>query len=312
MLSTTDPSRGSSALVVRPFTVRLLLNGKISHPKQYALHQVGTPARYLRPSDRIILARLRRIAADQLNRATDEDPVDTLRRVIATGRAFWGSADGPKVTEGKPRSGTIVWKLAQDGTQQTVLALEEGLAPLDSTMLWYVEPRSGTVGPITLDIPARAAARLLRSPPVPPELAERVTAELRQRLPTLPVPVPCRCCRRRRGSTVGRGLISRLINGDVAARPGAWPRARPAMLAADWYEVPLARLAFRYGPLTVPSTIKPPPRRVSHDGRLYDLASRPGRRAENHRSADPARTWPRRPVGSGELSARPYRRFRAE
>ena len=34
----------------------------------------------------------------------------------------------------------------------------------------------------------------------------------------------------------------------------------------------LARLAFRYGPLTVPSTIRPPPRRVSHDGKLYDLA----------------------------------------
>jgi len=44
------------------------------------------------------------------------------------------------------------------------LALEEGLVPLDTTMLWYVEPRSGTVGPITLDLPARAAARLLRSP----------------------------------------------------------------------------------------------------------------------------------------------------
>ena len=56
--------------------------------------------------------------------------MDTLRRVIATGRAFWGSADGPRVTEGKPRPGSIVWKLAQDGTQQTVLALEEGLVPL--------------------------------------------------------------------------------------------------------------------------------------------------------------------------------------
>ena len=101
VLSTTDASRGAPALVVRPFTVRLLQTGKVSHPKQYALHQIGTPARYLRPSDRIILARLRRIAADQLNRATDEDPVDTLRRVIGTGRAFWGSADGPNVTEGK-------------------------------------------------------------------------------------------------------------------------------------------------------------------------------------------------------------------
>ena len=269
VLSTTEASRGAPGLVVRPFTVRLLLNGKVSHPKQYALHQVGTPARYLRPSDRIILARLRRIAADQLNRATDEDPVDTLRRVIATGRAFWGTADGPRVTEGKPRTGSVVWKLAQDGTQQTVLALEEGLAPLDSTMLWYVEPRTGTVGPITLDIPARAAARLLRSPPVPPELAERVTAELRQRLPSLPVPVPRTLPPAERIAGQARPYL-RLINGTLPVDP-AHGRGSARHVGDGLYEVPLARLAFRYGPLTVPSTIRPPPRRVSHDGKLYDL-----------------------------------------
>jgi len=36
--------------------------------------------------------------------------------------------------------------------------------------------------------------------------------------------------------------------------------------------VPLARLAFHYGPLTVPSTIRPPPRRVFARGKLFDLA----------------------------------------
>ncbi len=250
VLSTTDASRGAPALVVRPFTVRLLQTGKVSHPKQYALHQIGTPARYLRPSDRIILARLRRIAADQLNRATDEDPVDTLRRVIGTGRAFWGSADGPNVTEGKARTGTIVWKLAQDGTQQTSLALEEGLVPLDSTMLWYVEPRTGVVGPISLDIPARAAARLLRSPPVPPELAERVTAELRQRLPSLPVPVPQTLPPAEKIAEQARPYL-RLINGTLPVDP-AHGRGSARHVGGGLYEVPLARLAFRYGPLTVP------------------------------------------------------------
>ena len=270
VLTTTDPGRGASALTVRPFTVRLLGNGKISHPKQFVLQQSGAPARYLRPSDRIILARLRRIAADQLNRATDEDPVDTLRRVIGTNRAFWGSADGPRVTEGKPRKGDIVWKLAQDGTQRTGLALEEGLVPLDTTMLWYVEPRSGTVGPITLDLPARAAARLLRSPPVPPELAERVTAELRQRLPSLPVPVPRTLPPAERVAGHAQPYL-RLINGTLPVDP-AHGRGSARHVGGGLYEVPLARLAFHYGPLTVPSTIRPPPRRVSHEGKLFDLA----------------------------------------
>lgn len=270
VLSTTDASRGAPSLVVRPFTVRLLATGKISHPKQYAFQQAGAPARYLRPSDRIILARLRRAANDQLNRATDEDPVDTLRRVIATGRAFWGMADGPRVTEGKARGGTVVWKLAQDGTQQTCLALEEGLIPLDTTMLWYAEPRTGVVGPIALDLPARAAARLLRSPPVPPELAERVTAELRQRLPTLPVPVPQMLPPAERINGQARPYL-RLLNGTLPIDP-AHGRGSARHVGGGLYEVPLARLAFRYGPLTVPSTMRPPPRRVSHDGKLYDLA----------------------------------------
>ena len=255
---------------MRPFTIRLLANGKISHPKQYAMHQVGTAQKYLRPSDRIILARLRRGAADQLNRSTDEDPVDTLRRVILTGRAFWGAADGPRVTEGKPRKGGVVWKLAQDGTQQTELALEEGLAPLDATMLWYVEPRSGVVGPIALDLPAKAAARLLRSPPVPPELAERVTAELRQRLPSLAVPVPLQLPEAEQVTGQAKPCL-RLINGTLPVDP-AHGRGSARHVGGGLYEVPLARLSFRYGPLTVPSTIRPPPRRMSHDGKLFDVA----------------------------------------
>ncbi len=270
VLSTTDTVRGAPALTVRPFTVRLLATGKISHPKQFALHQTGAPARYLRPSDRIILARLRRAAAEQLNRSTDEDPVDTLRRVIGTSRAFWGSADGPRVTEGKPRKGGVVWKLAQDGTQQTGLSLEEGLVPLDTTMLWYVEPRSGVVGPIALDIPARAAVGLLRSPPVPPELTERVTAELRQRLPSLPVPVPQALPAAERIAGQARPML-RLINGTLPVDP-AHGRGSARHVGGGLYEVPLVRLSFRYGPLTVPSTIRPPARRVSHDGKLFDLA----------------------------------------
>jgi superfamily II DNA or RNA helicase len=163
-----------------------------------------------------------------------------------------------------------VWKLAQDGTQRTVLALEEGFAPLDSTMLWYVEPRSGVAGPITLDLPTQAAVRLLRSPPVPPELAERVTAELRQRLPSLPVPMPRTLPAAERITGKAQPYL-RLINGTLPVDP-AHGRGSARHVGGGLYEVPLARLAFRYGPLTLPSTIRPPPRRVSHDGRLFDVA----------------------------------------
>ena len=204
----------------------------------------------------------------------------------------------------------MVWKLAQDGTQQTVLALEEGLQPLDATMLWYVEPRSGTVGPITLDIPARAAARLLRSPPVPPELAERVTAELRQRLPTMPVPVPQMLPPAEKVTGRAQPYV-RLINGTLPVDP-AHGRGSARHVGGGLYEVPLARLAFRYGPLTVPSTIRPPPRRVSHDGKLFDLVRDRAGEQKAIEALTLIGSGPRRAACPGVLSTRPYRRLRAE
>src|SRR5262249_29626709 len=134
----------------------------------------------------------------------------------------------------------------------------------------YVEPRTGVVGPIALDLPAGAAARLLRSPPVPPELAERVTAELRQRLPSLKVPVPQALPEAERINGQARPVL-RLINGTLPVDP-SHGRGSARHVGGGLYEVPLARLAFRYGPLTVPSTIKTPPRRMSHDGKLFDVA----------------------------------------
>ena len=274
VLSTADVApngtKGGATLSVRPFSVRLLATGKISHPKQFALHQVGAPARYLRPSDRMILARLRRATIGGWNGAGDEDPVDTLRRIIATGRSFWGTPDGPRVTEGPARAGSVVWKLAPDGTQHTILALEDGLVPLDATMLWYAAPRTGAVGPIALDLPVRAAARLLGSPPVPPELAERVSAELRQRLPSLPVPVPQTLPAAERIAGRAQPRL-RLINGTLPVDP-AHGRGSARHIGGGLYEVPLARLSFRYRQLEVPSTIRPAARRVSHDGKLFDLA----------------------------------------
>ena len=274
ILDTLDTAaRGSKpvpSLSVKPFTIRLLATGKISHPKQFALQQAGPSARYLRPSDRLILGRLRRAAVTGWNAPGDEDPVDTLRRIVGTGRAYWGMPDGPRVTEGPPRAGSVIWQLAPDGSQHTALALEGGLVPLDTTILWYVAPRTGVIGPVALDLPVRAAARLLGSPPVPPELAERVTAELRQRLPALAVPVPRALPAAERVAGKARPRL-RLINGTLPVDP-AHGRGSARNIGGGLFEVPLARLSFRYGPLEVLSTFRATPRRVSHNGKLFDIA----------------------------------------
>ena len=262
-------AKGTPDVVTQPWTVRLLANGKPANPKKYILHQIGTPARYLRPSDRVILARLYRIGSNPFSRVPDEDPVDTLRRTIATGRAYWGTLDGPRMTEGTPREGGIAWTLTPDGSQQASLVLEDGLLLLRAAAPWYVDPRTGIAGPVALDLPLRTVNRLLAAPPVAPEHAARVTAELRQRMPSLHVPLPRELPAAERIGGKARPHL-RLINGTLPVDP-MHGRGSARHLGGGLYEVPLARLSFHYGPLTVPSTLRPPQRRVSYDGRLYDL-----------------------------------------
>jgi superfamily II DNA or RNA helicase len=269
VLSVTERTRGVPSLIVRPFTIRLLQSGRISHPRQWVpTAATNVPPRYFRPSDRIIAARLRRGLFN--GHATgDDDPADTLRRIVATGRAFWNQPDGQPLTEGPARPGQIDWRLSADGTQHTCLALDDGLIPLDAQMLWYIDPTAAVVGPISLDMPAATAARLLGSPPVPAELAERVTAEIRHRMPSVKVPVP----RVLPAATAVTGRARpklRLINGTLPVDP-TQGRGSARHLGGGLYAVPLARLSFLYDPLEVPSTVRPPPRRLSHDGRLYDL-----------------------------------------
>ena len=105
---------------------------------------------------------------------------------------------------------------------------------------------------------------------MPPELAERVTAELRQRMPALPVPVPQALPKAERIAGDARPHL-RLLNGTLPVDP-SHGRGSARHLGGGLYEVPLARLSFKYGPLTVLSSLRPPPRRFSHAGRLYDLA----------------------------------------
>ena len=102
--------RGIPALAVQPVSVQLRKNGEFSRrPAQFPTRERASaqqPARFLRPSDRIIL---RRLARRRHGNDEDEDPQDTVRRMIATGRARWGSVTGPVANEGPPRPGRIAW-----------------------------------------------------------------------------------------------------------------------------------------------------------------------------------------------------------
>ncbi len=189
VLDAAPHAAGVPQLRIDPMTVALRKDNSPGTIKRYAPHQIQTPAKYLRPSDLIILTRLSRRTSYSGPQA-DDDPADTLRRILATGRARWGTAEGPALTEGPERQGQITWITKPDASQQAALALDEGLIGVRLPAPWYVDPAAGRMGPVGLDLPQRAVTRLLNAPAIPPEAAAEVRAQLSRRMPAAKVPVP--------------------------------------------------------------------------------------------------------------------------
>jgi superfamily II DNA or RNA helicase len=259
---------GVPNLSIQPVVAMLRKDDSITTAKPYALHQVRTPARYLRPSDKLILTRLDRRKSYQS--AADEDPVDTLRRILATGRATWGNPYGERLSEGPPRPGQIVWQVSPDGSQHPLLEVEGGPTGLRIPAAWYVDPAQAVIGPVTLDLVRPVAEKLLSAPPIPAEMVPKVRAELAKRMPDRPLPAPRELDAPEPITQRMRPRL-RLMNGTLPADPTRGAGAVRAVGGGLW-AVPVVRLAFDYGPVTVPCTQRPQPRIFARDGVLYEPA----------------------------------------
>jgi superfamily II DNA or RNA helicase len=263
------PSSGSvPQLRIDPMTVTLRKDNSPGTIKRYAPHQIHTPAKYVRPSDKIILTRLSRRTGYPAQ-AADDDPVDTLHRILATGRARWGSAEGPALAEGPERQGQITWITKPDATQQATLALDEGLVGVRLPAPWYADPKAGLMGPVGLDLPHRMVARLLNAPSIPPEAAAEVRAQLSRRMPSAKVPVPAELQPPEPIRETMRPHL-RLISGTLPSDP-SYGRGSAKMLGRGLYAVPLVRVSFAYGPITLPRSLKPLPRITVRDGTLFEV-----------------------------------------
>jgi superfamily II DNA or RNA helicase len=271
--------RAVAKLRIQPVVAMLRKDDSVSNAKPYSLHQVRTPARYLRPSDKLILSRLER-RATSYGSSADDDPVDTLHRIIATGRAFWGNPYGPRVSEGPPQPGSIVWHVEPDGSQNTLLELEGGRLPLRIPAPWYAEPATGVVGPVTLDLLRPVAEKMLSAPPIPAEMVPKVRAELAKRMPERPVPAPRELNAPEPVTKTMRPHL-RLINGTLPSDPSRG-RGTAKPVGTGLWAVPVARLSFEYGPVTVPCTQKAQPRIFARDGVLYEPARDMAAEADAH------------------------------
>ena len=126
------------------------------------------------------------------------------------------------------------------------------------------------MGPVSLDLPHRLVARLLNAPSIPPEAAAEVREQLARRMPAAKMPTAIPATKRWRRVPLPAEPQStetiqpmkphlRLISGTLPSDP-SYGRGSAKVLGRGLYAVPLARLSYQYGPVTLPRSLKPQPR----------------------------------------------------
>ena len=171
---------------------------------------------------------------------------------------------------------------------------------------WYVDPGTGLMGPVGLDLPQRVVTRLLNAPSIPPEAAAEVRAQLSRRMPAAKLPVPAEL-QPPEPVRANDAAASAADQRHAAQRSKLRARIRAGCSGRGLYAVPLARLSYEYGPVTLPRSLKPLPRIIVHDGTLYEV--------ERDRAAEAAALAELTGLGlrlgarggAGLLPARPHR-----
>ena len=228
----------------------------------------GQQPKYLRPSDRAILKDLASPGAEDGTAF-----IATLRTMFATSRARWATWDGPVLTESEPVSGELTWVVAEDGRRRPDLALPAPVVPLRLAVPWYVNPATEAMGPVETALSARLVRAMLDSPALPPAVAGRVREEMGRRWPgsLLPTPKPI-AAPRRLDERLQPHLL--LLASDLPFDPTIIiPPSHYRPPPTGPYRAALARLSWRYGPISIPSGLPWQGDRVvqQHGGVLFQI-----------------------------------------
>ena len=243
------------------------LSGRVKHYSPYQILQPTQQPKFLRPSDRTIV---RRLAARWATRPTPARI--SSRRCVACWRP--GAAAGVRPTASpfaRARRSAAISPGARRRTAVSVLTCNwpAGLQLLVLSSPWYADPKGGSLGPVELDLPPRLVRTLLAAPAVPPEMAGHVAAELGRRLPGMLVPSPQRlapAC-----ILAGRPAPQLvLFAADLPFDPmdRLRPRRSRRTEPGGAVRAPLARMFFRYGPVTL-AAFRAAAATTLIDGQLY-------------------------------------------
>ena len=177
------------------------LGGKVGKPRAIGINTLfynSYQASMTHPADRelalqILLAQVSFNVAECL--LTGKTAEGLLRKILETGRGYWKTAakNAVPLALGEPRIGKASWVMQSNGEQQARFEVEPSAEHvLAFEPLWYLDEKTNTCGPLDTGMPHHVAAAWLSAPPIPPDQAGIVTAELDRRpvIAGLPKPKP--------------------------------------------------------------------------------------------------------------------------
>ena len=198
-------------------------------------------------------------------------PEELLKRIVATGRAFWLDHKGAPLKWGDAREGRIEWQSAGK-RGLTPHLLVAGAVALNAEPPVYVDETSGLIGLAQLGLPPRLAFQLLSAPSIPRAQLEEVSRRLAQKLPeahhgVLPAPPTVAVAIEEDPRPVLRLRQGHLASYYYHSRGGNQERG-PAAVAS---------LGFRYGGFEIDPSQRASRVELFQAGRLFAITRRQGK-----------------------------------
>lgn len=185
-------------LTLTTFVSRILKSGGLSESTRPYTPSAAlgiNPAKYLRPSDRKILARLANERLSMPFAMVSASLIELLPEIVATGRAFLENLSGPPLRFGEPIEGVFSWELNEFASLRPAISLKtdsvsEDLEAFQGEPPFYLSPSQRTIGMITSHVPASVSSLLLRAPELPLEARETIARQFSTHFPQLPELTP--------------------------------------------------------------------------------------------------------------------------
>lgn len=251
-----DAGRGTPCrLAVEPVEVTLRPNGNPVVSPQWAwrqaLYRPDTTSAHITPEERLLIRRLElRIGeVDDTGALDGTAGLELLRRVIANGRARWGSVKGPPMEWGAPISGRFEWQTDIEGRIRLTLAIEAAPSVIVAAMAppLAIDTESGLLMSVETGVEPLLAEQLLRLPPVPPHSVLMLAARWGEIAPELvPPPVPPDI--RELGVLAPTPVLTLVVDKVSMEEPYHGYYRSTRKIRSEWA---LARLTFDYGPAQV-------------------------------------------------------------